>query len=211
MCFFFFFQAEDGIRDKLVTGVQTCALPIAAQASATAKAARDSRDANGNDSYAGRIEISQSVQRPATVSEIREVQLQVGVGTQRPSQTSRIDPQARDAIASVSALRVLSQVATIAAAHVLAASAWAAAMVATWLTTRSADTLAIASLAWGSILLVWLGRWVPTPTWSWTSRISLTMAGLWALSLISMRPPYEFLPFTTRESVAAFAVALAWA
>src|SRR6266404_2816268 len=28
MCVFFFFQAEDGIRDKLVTGVQTCALPI---------------------------------------------------------------------------------------------------------------------------------------------------------------------------------------
>src|SRR5207247_5054338 len=25
---FFFFQAEDGIRDPLVTGVQTCALPI---------------------------------------------------------------------------------------------------------------------------------------------------------------------------------------
>src|SRR5437763_16510889 len=29
MClFFFFFQAEDGIRDTSVTGVQTCALPI---------------------------------------------------------------------------------------------------------------------------------------------------------------------------------------
>src|SRR5256885_16439630 len=28
--FFFFFQAEDGIRDYKVTGVQTCALPIAA-------------------------------------------------------------------------------------------------------------------------------------------------------------------------------------
>src|SRR5208283_5712138 len=26
--FFFFFQAEDGIRDRDVTGVQTCALPI---------------------------------------------------------------------------------------------------------------------------------------------------------------------------------------
>ena len=26
--FLFFFQAEDGIRDRLVTGVQTCALPI---------------------------------------------------------------------------------------------------------------------------------------------------------------------------------------
>src|SRR2546422_7927369 len=28
MSFFFFFQAEDGIRDVAVTGVQTCALPI---------------------------------------------------------------------------------------------------------------------------------------------------------------------------------------
>src|SRR6266540_5299870 len=29
VCFcFFFFQAEDGIRDRDVTGVQTCALPI---------------------------------------------------------------------------------------------------------------------------------------------------------------------------------------
>src|SRR2546427_11414219 len=26
--YFFFFQAEDGIRDLTVTGVQTCALPI---------------------------------------------------------------------------------------------------------------------------------------------------------------------------------------
>src|SRR5215467_1873691 len=28
LCFFFFFQAEGGIRDYKVTGVQTCALPI---------------------------------------------------------------------------------------------------------------------------------------------------------------------------------------
>src|SRR5690606_39969688 len=28
LCLFFFFQAEDGIRDFHVTGVQTCALPI---------------------------------------------------------------------------------------------------------------------------------------------------------------------------------------
>src|SRR5437763_11335804 len=28
VCNFFFFQAEDGIRDTSVTGVQTCALPI---------------------------------------------------------------------------------------------------------------------------------------------------------------------------------------
>src|SRR2546430_15386374 len=30
--FFFFFQAEDGIRDLTVTGVQTCALPISVAA-----------------------------------------------------------------------------------------------------------------------------------------------------------------------------------
>src|SRR5437879_12541835 len=36
MCcvFSFFFQAEDGIRDTSVTGVQTCALPIYSRASA---------------------------------------------------------------------------------------------------------------------------------------------------------------------------------
>src|SRR5699024_11756220 len=30
---FFFFQAEDGIRDRNVTGVQTCALPISSPVS----------------------------------------------------------------------------------------------------------------------------------------------------------------------------------
>src|SRR5207244_4621623 len=34
----FFFQAEDGIRDDLVTGVQTCALPIFVQAGVPAPA-----------------------------------------------------------------------------------------------------------------------------------------------------------------------------
>src|SRR5688500_19649882 len=44
--FFFFFQAEDGIRDYKVTGVQTCALPIflngAHDASFTSSASADS-------------------------------------------------------------------------------------------------------------------------------------------------------------------------
>src|SRR5260370_26298850 len=40
MCIFFF-QAEDGIRDSSVTGVQTCALPISGQvAHAPLRAAR---------------------------------------------------------------------------------------------------------------------------------------------------------------------------
>src|SRR2546430_12715681 len=36
--FFFFFQAEDGIRDLTVTGVQTCALPISRSLSAASVA-----------------------------------------------------------------------------------------------------------------------------------------------------------------------------
>src|SRR2546428_13805897 len=35
--FFFFFQAEDGIRDLIVTGVQTCALPICSRERREAK------------------------------------------------------------------------------------------------------------------------------------------------------------------------------
>src|SRR5258708_14598004 len=39
--FFFFFQAEDGIRDDLVTGVQTCALPIWQYSCAKKELAKD--------------------------------------------------------------------------------------------------------------------------------------------------------------------------
>src|SRR6266536_4373231 len=41
--FFFFFQAEDGIRDPLVTGVQTCALPICSRRSGIRGARIDGR------------------------------------------------------------------------------------------------------------------------------------------------------------------------
>src|SRR5687767_15207225 len=47
MFFFFFFQAEDGIRDKLVTGVQTCALPILTYL--TIKDVRDAYSKTRND------------------------------------------------------------------------------------------------------------------------------------------------------------------
>src|SRR5207237_4620563 len=36
VCLCFFFQAEDGIRDSSVTGVQTCALPICARGASLA-------------------------------------------------------------------------------------------------------------------------------------------------------------------------------
>src|SRR5204862_5948958 len=41
VCCLFFFQAEDGIRDLYVTGVQTCALPILARLSALHLQVRD--------------------------------------------------------------------------------------------------------------------------------------------------------------------------
>src|SRR6267154_1975403 len=45
--YFFFFQAEDGIRDGRVTGVQTCALPISMTSSpSTARRRRSSQSAN---------------------------------------------------------------------------------------------------------------------------------------------------------------------
>src|SRR5438445_2388540 len=47
--FFFFFQAEDGIRDIGVTGVQTCALPIS---SAQAEGQATSSTARFNELYA---------------------------------------------------------------------------------------------------------------------------------------------------------------
>src|SRR5438046_3280457 len=40
MLFIFFFQAEDGIRDWSVTGVQTCALPISFVRNRTARLAQ---------------------------------------------------------------------------------------------------------------------------------------------------------------------------
>src|SRR2546422_5931655 len=42
--FFFFFQAEDGIRDVAVTGVQTCALPICAPTRTPARARGEGTD-----------------------------------------------------------------------------------------------------------------------------------------------------------------------
>src|SRR5687768_18172223 len=66
MVFIFFFQAEDGIRDVAVTGVQTCALPISQAAGARERegVADDATDAfegvdfllNGNLVVGARLE-----------------------------------------------------------------------------------------------------------------------------------------------------------
>src|SRR2546426_10663976 len=52
MCvLFFFFQAEDGIRDYKVTGVQTCALPILFSPGFGGGERRDAREAGGRDRH----------------------------------------------------------------------------------------------------------------------------------------------------------------
>src|SRR3989442_15736528 len=56
--FFFFFQAEDGIRDADVTGVQTCALPIYFERASPRRSARAPGDADE-----GRSEGAQRAQR----------------------------------------------------------------------------------------------------------------------------------------------------
>src|SRR5437867_6645314 len=55
---FFFFQAEDGILDRTVTGVQTCALPISAAPTIAAMTRRSgfvarSRLRHGRDRWSG--------------------------------------------------------------------------------------------------------------------------------------------------------------
>src|SRR2546422_10240597 len=52
--FFFFFQAEDGIRDVAVTGVQTCALPISTANRPTNRETDRSRRLPGGMSSCGR-------------------------------------------------------------------------------------------------------------------------------------------------------------
>src|SRR2546430_13592481 len=62
----FFFQAEDGIRDLTVTGVQTCALPIChialrlldQDSAAKLRVSWDPRPARGNSNSGGRTRLS---------------------------------------------------------------------------------------------------------------------------------------------------------
>src|SRR5229473_4327398 len=49
MVYVFFFQAEDGIRDKLVTGVQTCALPISGRCRPPESRGAEAAGQGGND------------------------------------------------------------------------------------------------------------------------------------------------------------------
>src|SRR5205823_11578914 len=79
---FFFFQAEDGIRDKLVTGVQTCALPISRVEGVHAVLIGEDLEAGGAyrselEAEAERLGVADRVvfagYRPAAAAELAEV------------------------------------------------------------------------------------------------------------------------------------------
>src|SRR5438105_11205769 len=71
----FFFQAEDGIRDPLVTGVQTCALPIYPRF-CISRAGRASRRRTDDSlvawerSNARHVTLSSAAKRPCAPAEI---------------------------------------------------------------------------------------------------------------------------------------------
>src|SRR5687768_18113234 len=68
--FFFFFQAEDGIRDVAVTGVQTCALPILTRPLLTSSVRRPSV-ARVSASWAAAGPASTPTKRQASTAAIR--------------------------------------------------------------------------------------------------------------------------------------------
>src|SRR5688572_9129766 len=71
-CFFFFFQAEDGIRDLTVTGVQTCALPISTCPPAGRRRSRAARRRSKRRSFSWRA-VSSSTPQSRPRSEERRV------------------------------------------------------------------------------------------------------------------------------------------
>src|SRR5205823_247072 len=87
----FFFQAEDGIRGKLVTGVQTCALPICRQSRNIAgrPSHREAGGLNGQD-VANRVRSDLSTPPPGGVAEPRLAQPNLGLELVRATEAAAL-------------------------------------------------------------------------------------------------------------------------
>ena len=88
--------------------------------------------------------------------------------------------------------------------------AFGAAVTAGLNATRSSDQLAAATASGMSVLFALLERAIPNRTWRWMPQLVLVFAGLVALGNVTGRTAYEYVPFGTRQSAVAFAVALGW-
>src|SRR5207249_6169129 len=75
---FFFFQAEDGIRDRNVTGVQTCALPISCRVGPGRRWHRQSPDSNAREGSLPTSKRSRAARCRPRRREIRSEERRVG-------------------------------------------------------------------------------------------------------------------------------------
>src|SRR3712207_7278308 len=92
---FFFFQAEDGIRDIGVTGVQTCALPICASTALVA-ARGDSRDhARALAWRAADLDSASHGERPFAHRAQPEVARKSALGVEARSEERRVGKECR--------------------------------------------------------------------------------------------------------------------
>src|SRR5438034_11399100 len=84
--FFFFFQAEDGIRDHCVTGVQTCALPISGRRRGTVGA---------NVAAEERAEITAALGRCGDCGDLRATVTAAGTLVRKRSEERRVGKECR--------------------------------------------------------------------------------------------------------------------
>src|SRR5207245_3934801 len=96
ICLYFFFQAEDGIRDATVTGVQTCALPISVPLVAFVQMTM--RNGTGRPVVVDRGRFSQGTSDPG----LRGINTKVDVGQgEKPLQIGRASCRERGEMLSV--------------------------------------------------------------------------------------------------------------
>lgn len=68
-----------------------------------------------------------------------------------------------------------------------------------------------AAIAGAGVLFFVANRVWPSYSWIWIGGIALVIASLGTLKLLVERPAYAYMPFATRASATAFAVAVCWA
>src|SRR2546430_16033775 len=101
---FFFFQAEDGIRDLTVTGVQTCALPICVNSQGSRKA----KELLLADDYDGLVQVAEDqveggahlldvcvalTERQDEADQMREVVKRISLTQPAPIQIDSTEPE----------------------------------------------------------------------------------------------------------------------
>ena len=89
--------------------------------------------------------------------------------------------------------------------------AFAAAIAAVSIATRSSPRLEVAAATAVSILFLFLESAIPNRTWQWAPQAILGLAAAVALKLLTARPEYGYFPFGTAESAVALLVAAGWA